>query len=232
MRRIVALAAPVVRNRQVPPRRERKNGPKIVSAALGVLLAGAVIGLVPVVGHSQPVIESFSFGGVTGIGVAAGPGFSRQSETLVASLVVTSDTNYSIEVRVEPEATGWASVYMNAGNHSLISSENDWHLGFDIAITEEGDTVNRPSVTPCEALTLGGWCMGSVTWEHTIAVSPDTSETKRWDIHVRMVLVDEDDETAGFLPPASDHDNVRFASLPSDGSRVVDVVVVVTGSDG
>lgn len=224
MQGIVVWAASAVKTRKAPPLIHQKMGPKLWSVAVSVLLAGVLIGLVPGVGHGQPVIDEFSFPASAAISVVAAPGMNRQSETLVARLQVTSDTNYSIEVTVEPDAAGWGLVSMNDAGHSFIESWNDWGLGFDVAITEqETDGVGPPSNIPCAAPVLGEWCMGTVAWQHNVA-SPGDVETNEWYVHVRLVLVDEEDKTAGY---DEFHDNARFVSLPSGESRVVDVMVVV-----
>lgn len=224
MQGIVVWAASAVKTRKAPPLIHQKMGPKLWSVAVSVLLAGVLIGLVPGVGHGQPVIDEFSFPAGAAISVVAAPGMNRQSETLVARLQVTSDTNYSIKVTVEPDAAGWGLVSMNDAGHSFIASWDDWGLGFDVAITEqETDGVGPPSNIPCAAPVLGEWCMGTVAWQHNVA-SPGDVETNEWYVHVRLVLVDEEDKTAGY---DEFHDNARFVSLPSGESRVVDVMVVV-----
>jgi len=222
MQGIVVWAASAVKTRKAPPLIHQKMGPKLWSVAVSVLLAGVLIGLVPGVGHGQPVIDEFSFPAGAAISVVAAPGMNRQSETLVARLQVTSDTNYSIKVTVEPDAAWWELVSMNDAGHSFIESSDDWGLGFDVAITEQAtDEVGPPSNIPCAPPVLGEWCMGTVEWQHSVASGTETNE---WYVHVRLVLVDEEDKTAGYN---EFHDNARFVSLPSGESRVVDVMVVV-----
>src|SRR5690625_569970 len=108
--------------------------------------------------------------------------------------------------------------------HGMITSMGDRYLGFDIAITEPGVL---PITADCTA--LGHWCMGEVPMlMRSLTPSAPGQWEDSFDVHVRLVLVDEnlpDAHTAGH----NNHgDNVRFASLPGSDSRVVNVDVIVT----
>jgi|GEM_PF-6572009 len=222
MRACAAWTAPAIQDGTMPPRMGRKVRAKLVSAVWRVLLAVVVIGLVPMAGRSAPNIVSFGFSGGNSVSVEAGPGLKRQSDTLVANLVVQSDTNYSIRVEVQPTGLRWADVVMNTG-HPGIDAGNEWSVGFDVAITAAGGDPLAPAGLCKAGTNLDVWCMGSVSRQHMIG----TPGTETWDVHVRMVLVDEVDESAGFVPS---EDPVRFTSLPSNPSTEpleVTVAVVV-----
>lgn len=198
----------------------------VVKRVSVVVLSVVLIGLIVRAGHAMPAIELFAFSTGANVNVQAGPGFKRQSNIVTGALTVTSDVDYRIDATVKPPEADWMSVYMNAGGHGgpagQITSDAAWGLGFDIAITLAGNSVFAPSVAACGQ--PGGWCMGHASLEHAVAMT-GVPETNHWEIHVRLVLVDEADETAGYNTIG---DNVRFASLPSDASRSVDVEIVVS----
>lgn len=222
---IVAGAAAAAADRSAPFGMQRKVRAKMLSTAFTVFVAGVFVGLLPAAAYGEPVVADFVLLDEEDISVIVAPGMNRQSDTLRARLVVEADGDYTIQVSVDPDSTDWNSVYMNDVGHHFISSSNAWDLGFDVAITGEGGSVNPPSVTACDTVTLGGWCMGSVAWRESVPAPP---RTDTWDIHVRLVLVDEEDATAGY---AADHDNVRFDSLPSHPDRSVNVMVVVSAEE-
>jgi len=192
------------------------------SFAWSLVLALFVVG----VGHAQTLTVDFDFDPGANIDIVAGSGLRRQSSTVKGVLTIESthgpDVGLEAKVRTEP-GDGWWNVDMNTA-HDLIMSIDDWHLGFDIAITESGVL---PVTDDCSA--LGHWCVGGVPMLMQSlgpAALPGQWEDS-FDVHVRLVLVDEflpDAHTAGFNLV----DNLRFISLPAGGSRVVNVDIIVT----
>lgn len=177
---------------------------------LSTLSAVVVVLLILLLSLTVQAQVSVQFeGAIEGVEVRAAA-LQRQYDIKGTVIVDSADENYDIEVRVVPDA-GWHRVEMNT-NHPGISAINDYNMGFDVSITPSGDL---PAGGACDP---GAWCQGHAKLENEAA-----GTGVRYDIHVRLVLVDEPG-TAAYDPGG---DNVRFASLPS-GPLTVTVEVLVT----